>query len=128
MESYQTIRAGRVFVGRRSPYNRACDGESDVGHSGDGREVERGGRLEGANQTQTGRLGLCWVCSKAPDCLALVTARGGPESRTSHRALGWRLLLGLPRLGDVEAWFRWRWYSWRRGVVIMGWSALLLSV
>lgn len=87
MESYETIRVGRVFVGRRSPYNRACDGENDVGHLGDGREVERGGRLEGGNQTQTGRLGPYWACSKAQDCLALVPAPEGPESQTSHRAV-----------------------------------------
>ena len=93
-----------------------------------GGELWRGGELAEVNQKQTGRLGQCWVCSKAPDCLVLVAVRGGPESRTNRREVDWSLPQHQPRLVDVEAWFRWRWYSWVCGVVIMGRDSLLLCL
>lgn len=128
MESYQTVSAGRVFGVLRSPYNRACDGASEVGHVGDGRAPGKVGTQEEGSQTQTGHLGQCLACSRALDCSALVSAREGRGSRTSHRELDWRRPQCLPRLVDVEAWLRWRWYSWVCGVVIMGRASCLLSV
>ena len=120
MESYQTVSAGRVFVLLQSPYNRACDGVSEVEHAGDGRAPGKGGAQEQGSQTQTGHLRQCLVCSRALDCLVLGSVREGRGSRTSRRVWDWRRPQARPRLVDVEAWLRWRWYSWVCGVVIMG--------